>query len=62
MTDEIRRMKRFQSDWTRLLPRKDGSTNQERVSYLVDFIEHRRGSRVAVNKAVKELTKLSQSK
>ncbi len=47
-------------DWTRLLQRKERTTNQERVSYLVEFITHRRGSRVAVNKAIKELSKLSQ--
>jgi len=52
------RMKRF-SDWTRLLPRKEGTTNQERIAYLVEFITHRRGSRVAVNKAMKELEKLN---
>ena len=51
-------MKRF-SDWTRLLPRKEGTTNQERIAYLVEFIMHRRGSRVGVNKAVKELAKLN---
>ena len=51
-------MKRF-SDWTRLFPRKDGTTNQERIAYLVEFITHRRGSRVAVNKAIKELSKLN---
>ena len=51
-------MKRF-SDWTRLLPRKEGTTNQERVAYLVEFLTHRRGSRVAVNKAIKELEKLN---
>jgi len=47
-------------DWTRLLPRKEGTTNQERVAYLVEFITHRRGSRVAVNKAAKELLKLNK--
>ena len=47
-------------DWTRLAPRKEGATDQERVVYLVEFIVHRRGSRVAVNKAVKELTKLNR--
>ena len=51
-------MKRF-SDWARLLPRKEGTTNQERTSYLVEFITHRRGSRVAVGRAMKELLKLN---
>jgi hypothetical protein len=55
-------MKRFQADWTRLLPRKEGTSDQERAAYLVDFITHLRGSRVAVNKASEELTKLSQSR
>ncbi len=48
-------------DWTRLLPRKQGTTNQERVTYLVDFLTHRRGSRVAIDRAVKELSKLNQN-
>ena len=47
-------MKRF-SDWTRLLPRKEGTTNQERVAYLVEFLIHRRGSKIAIDKAEKEL-------
>ena len=46
------------SDWTRLLPRKEGITNQQRIVYLIEFITHRRGSRVAVDKAIKELSKL----
>jgi hypothetical protein len=45
----------MQRDWTRLLPRKKATTNQERVTYLVEFITHRRGSRAALNKATKEL-------
>jgi len=49
----------MKTDWTRLIPRKDGTTNQERIAYLVEFITHRRGSRVAVNKAAKELMKLN---
>ncbi len=51
-------MKLF-SDWTRLLPRKQGTASQERVAYLVEFLTHRRGSRVAVNKAIKELSRLN---
>ncbi len=47
-------------DWTRLLPRKEGTTNQERVAYLVDFLTHRRGSKISVSKAIKELAKLNQ--
>lgn len=47
-------------DWTRLLPRKEGTTKKERVVYLVEFLRHRRGSRVAVSKAVKELMKLTK--
>ncbi len=53
-------VKRF-SDWTRLLPRKEGTTNQERVSYLVDFLTRRRGSSVSAKKAIKELSELSQN-
>ena len=53
-------MKRF-SDWTRLLPRKEGTTNQERVVYLVEFITHRRGSKIAADKAWKELQKLHEA-
>lgn len=49
-------------DWTRLLPAKKDGTKQERVAYLVEFITHRRGSRVAINKAIRELEKLSQSR
>ncbi len=49
------------TDWTRLLPRKQGTTDQNRVAYLVDFLMHRRGSKVSVNKAVKELSKLKPS-
>ncbi len=54
-------MKRF-SDWTRLLPRKEGTTNQERVAYLVEFMIRGRGSKVADDKARKELSKLNQLK
>ncbi len=50
-------MKLF-SDWTRILPRKQGTTDQERVVYLANFLMHRRGSKLSVNKAVKELSKL----
>ncbi len=54
-------MKRF-SDWTRLLPRKEGMTNQERIAYLVEFMIRARGSKVADDRARKELSKLNQSK
>ncbi len=53
---------KFASDWTRLLPRKEGTTNQERVAYLVEFLTHRRGSKISVNKAANELSKLNQKK
>ncbi len=52
------RVKRF-SDWTRLLPRKEGTTNPDRIAYLVEFLMRCRGSKPAVDKATKELAKLT---
>ena len=47
-------------DWTRLLPRPKGSSDQARRAYLVEFLLHRRGSEAAKQKAIKEMDNLTR--
>ena len=47
-------------DWFRLLPRKTGLTDTQRVAYLVEFLRHKHGSEKSKQKAIKELKELSK--
>jgi hypothetical protein len=45
-------------DWTRLEARPRGSTDHDRVAYLITWLIHARGSDKSKQRAIKELEKL----
>jgi len=47
-------------DWTRLFPRRKGTTDAHRVAYLVEFLRRARGSERNKQKAIKEIHALSK--